>query len=752
VDVTLPNEYEEPFPEKPRVPVARRLALVLAVVVGLLFVLVAALPYLVSLDAVRTRVVAAAESALHRKVEAGAIRLQIFSGLGAGVEKVIVRSKPGWESPALLSADRVSVKLAFWPLLSRRVEVRRVVLDGAAISVERDPTGALSIDDFLSASGRPSAGAQPATAAAFLISNVEITRGRLSFVDRKIAPGETVTTSLEDLSGRISSIGPSAPARIDLAARSLPDTGGRPAVAARNFRLKGAFGPPKPGQPLGESPLRMSLSAKGVALAKLGPYLGAKQEADPGVFSFDATFDGAFLTALRIAGNLALVPRAGGGSPIPAIDGQFVATLDWPHGVLILEKSPIAVAKLPLTMQGRIDDLRTAPRVDLALATPGEAAIDSVTGLPGVAGTLPAGLKLSGRVRLSAEVSGPMGDLAAHASVAAAPLEVSQDGQPTFTAASATATLESKGRGPLSGRIQVPAGKLEGLNFENLLADWSWDEGALVLSPVAEVCGGRLTARVEADLAHAESESRAYLELAGVRGEALVETMTTVRNALSGTLNGKMSLTSRGLSWDAITKTGKGDGHVSIADADLKTVHLLPEVAKVLTAIGTVARFRIPASLESTKFDRLETSLHLADGRVATPDLTLTGHDVAVSADGALGLDKTLTYQGRIVLQPSLVKSLGTAGRYIADPQGRVALPFRAAGPIAAPRITIDETVALDLGRRVLAREAGERVGGPAGKLLGDVLGGGGEQKSAPADFLNQFLRPPAPTPTAAPR
>lgn len=303
----------------------------------------------------------------------------------------------------------------------------------------------------------------------------------------------------------------------------------------------------------------------------------------------------------------------------------------------------------------------------------------------------------------------------------------------------------------MTGRITVPVGELKQLPFENLLADWSWDKGALVLSPAAEVYGGRITARVESDLAHAESESRATVELSGVHGQPLVETVTTLRNVFSGKLSGKMSLSSRGLSWDAIRKTAKGDGHVSVLDADLRTVQLLPEVARVLTAIGKVARFQIPASLESTKFDRLETSLHLADGRLATPDLTLSRRDVAVGADGSLGLDKTLSYQGRVVLQPSLVKSLGSAGRYIADPQGRVALPFHAEGPISAPKVAIDETVAIDLARRVLAREAGEKVGGAAGKLLGDVLEGGGAQRSTPADLLNQFLGQPAPVPTPSP-
>ena len=180
----------------------------------------------------------------------------------------------------------------------------------------------------------------------------------------------------------------------------------------------------------------------------------------------------------------------------------------------------------------------------------------------------------------------------------------------------------------------------------------------------------------------------------------------------------------------------------------------MPEVAQTLGAVGRVAGFQVPPSLESTKFSTLETSLQLADGRVATPDLVLTGRDITASADGSLGLDKSLAYAGRVVLGPALVKSLGSAGRDLADAQGRVSLPFHASGQITAPRVTIDESVVVELGRRVLAREAGDRLGGAAGKALRDALGGGdtGGKAADPMDVLQRLLKAPAPTPTAPPR
>lgn len=386
--------------------------------------------------------------------------------------------------------------------------------------------------------------------------------------------------------------------------------------------------------------------------------------------------------------------------------------------------------------------------MELRAKTPGEVAIDAVTGLPGIAGTLPAGMKLGGRVRLQAKIEGPTSDLDTQASVDAAPFSVANEAGPLLDAASAGATLARRGPGPMGGRITIPSGKLRGVPFENLVSDWTWNTGALILVPSASLYGGTLRGRIESDFSRPDATSRMSLDLAGVQAKPLLESATTLREVFSGNLNGRIALESRGLGWDAVSKTGKGEGRLSVADADLRTVKLMPEVARALSAVGQVAGFQVPPGLEETKFSRLETSLALANGRVSTPDLTLTGADVSAAATGSIGLDRTLDYSGRIVLGPAIVKSLGKTGRYVADPEGRIALPFHATGQIASPKVTIDESIVVDLGRRALAHQAQERVGGTAGQILGDVLGGGDARTPGAADILQQLLRPrPTPTP-----
>ncbi len=721
-------------------PTGRRLLRIAAILLGVLILAALALPYVVSLDAVKARAIAAAEASLHRKVEIGKMRIQILTGLGAGVENVAVLNGPKWSTHALVSADRASVKVAFWPLLSRRVEVRKIVLEGATITIERDQEGKKNIDDFLSAGQRESGPASRTAAAALLVSRIEIDRGRLVFLDRKVNPDQPPTVALDDLTGRITDIGPRTAARFDVAARFLVDQG-------RNLSLKGTIGPPPPeGTPLGESPVQASVSAKRMQLKLLAPYVAAFRDADPGTLSIEGKAEGELLGALRVTGNVAVDP-AGPSSPIPTTDGTFALTVDWTNGTLAIGRSLFDVASLPLAVEGRVDDLRKTPRVDVHVSTPGAVPIDDVTGFPGLAGRLPDNVRLAGKLKLDARIVGSPPDLETTGTVDAAPFHVTMNGEALFTAPSAQATLGSRGQAPLSGRVTVPSGKLKKLEFEKLVADWTWNKGALTLVPTAVAFGGQLGGRVESNLSQPKSESRVALDVERVQAQPLIENLTTLRNVFAGTLNGKLTLSTHGLSWDAVSKTARGEGHLSVADADLRTVQLMPEVARALSALGKVAGFQVPASLESTKFSTLETSLKLSDGRLATPDLTLAGRDVSAKADGWVGLDKTLFYEGQVVLGPGVVKSFGSAGRYVADPQGRLELPFRVTGDVMAPKVVIDEAILLDLGRRILARQTGAKVGGTAGKVLGDVLGGDGN-KTNPVDLLQQLLKSPALTPT----
>ena len=130
----------------PRRP-ARKLLLGLLGLVGFALLVLVMLPYIISLDSIKGQIVAHLEAALQRQVDVGAVRLQLLSGLGAGLENLTIYNPPGWQQPYVMKAGRLSVKVAWRPLLRRQVTITKLLLSDGEIIIERDAQGRLNFAD-----------------------------------------------------------------------------------------------------------------------------------------------------------------------------------------------------------------------------------------------------------------------------------------------------------------------------------------------------------------------------------------------------------------------------------------------------------------------------------------------------------------------------------------------------------------------------------------------------------------------------
>ena len=116
---------------------------VLLVVVVLLPVLaVGAVAVLLDGDALKARAIEAVGRATGRELTiTGPVRLAWSLVPTLSVEGVSLANPPGASRPAMATLARVDVRVALWPLLRRRVEVRRLTLAGADVLLERDASG-----------------------------------------------------------------------------------------------------------------------------------------------------------------------------------------------------------------------------------------------------------------------------------------------------------------------------------------------------------------------------------------------------------------------------------------------------------------------------------------------------------------------------------------------------------------------------------------------------------------------------------
>ncbi|WP_270937324.1 AsmA family protein, partial [Falsiroseomonas oryzae] len=148
----------EPTPRRRRWP-----WILLGVVVAIPLAGFLALRAFVNPEVLRPRLVAAVESATGRRFTVGDIGLALSLRPTVELRDVALANMEGGSRPEMLTAQRVEVQAALLPLLSRRVEIARVVLERPDLLLETDAQGR---GNWQFRPAQPGAPSQPAAPAA----------------------------------------------------------------------------------------------------------------------------------------------------------------------------------------------------------------------------------------------------------------------------------------------------------------------------------------------------------------------------------------------------------------------------------------------------------------------------------------------------------------------------------------------------------------------------------------------------------
>ena len=112
-----------------------------ALLVALPLAGVVALRVLLNPEALRPRLVAAVEQATGRKFSLGDVGLALSLRPTLALTDIALANAPGGSRAEMLTAHRVEVQIALLPLLSRRVEIARILLDRPDLLLETDAEG-----------------------------------------------------------------------------------------------------------------------------------------------------------------------------------------------------------------------------------------------------------------------------------------------------------------------------------------------------------------------------------------------------------------------------------------------------------------------------------------------------------------------------------------------------------------------------------------------------------------------------------
>ncbi|MCL4184338.1 MAG: AsmA family protein [Burkholderiaceae bacterium] len=696
----------------------------------------------------------------------GAIALGVLPRVGLTIGAARLSGPEGKGEFAQLDSARIDV--ALWPLLSRRVVVERITLDGLKLEGVRYRDGRTNFDDLLPGGGGETGGKpqRDGSAAAIVIAGLQLRNATLGWRDEaadtqwrlqqanlesdRIASGEPGSIRL---SGRLIGNSPMIDVALELAGDYTIDFG------TLATRLSG---------------LEVEARGRMLAASELHARLSGDLNIEPASGRFElagsrlAVRTGDGIEATVEAPALALGAGGASGKPIDArlqvrrktraidatlsVSAPTRAQQRFEFGQIRADASmtgaglPPDGIRLSLTGHGSVDAAgRTA-----TLALDGRA--DASTVRARIAATRFAPLTLRYELqadRIDVDRYRGIGGTPASASgtgsatgrTAAAPAGGAGGASAAGSAPAPTGAADAIAVPPIAdldteGSLRVGALRAAGVEAANVVAAIRSGQGRIALTRLdAGVFGGRLDA--SATLA-ATGRHALRMKLDGVDAGQVLRSLAE-RDLLEGRGNLSLDVTGTGRTVSALKRSLDGTAALALRDGALAGIDLADVLQRVRGALAAVrgkeaAVERAAGDGAKTAFSSLNASFAIRNGVAHNDDLDLRSPLLRVGGSGRIDLaDGTLDYVARV----SVVGTLsGQGGAELAALRG-VTVPVRLNGPFASLSYRVDVAgLALDTAKQALTRRlqetlTGKSAPGPAQR----------DKPASPRELLEGLLR-----------
>lgn len=128
---------------------------VIAAVFLIIVIAAFALPFLFSPNDFKPEIEAAVKDKTGRELNiTGDLELSVFPWLGIKTGKVVLNNAPNFDDKAFAEVDRSSIKVKLLPLLSKKIEIDRVVLEGLSLHLVKNKQGLTNWEDLKPASDK----------------------------------------------------------------------------------------------------------------------------------------------------------------------------------------------------------------------------------------------------------------------------------------------------------------------------------------------------------------------------------------------------------------------------------------------------------------------------------------------------------------------------------------------------------------------------------------------------------------------
>lgn len=235
-----------------------RALLIVGSIVGVLVLLVLALPFVVDVDHFRPRIEAQLKTSLGRDVNIGKLNLSIIAG-GVSADKVMIGDDPSFSKDPFIVAKSLNIGIEWLPLITARaIHVTSLTLQEPQVTLLRAPSGKWNFSSLGAATQSKAPGnSSPANTPNISVQKLNITDGLIT-IGRAHSYGKQYSYSNVDLTAKNIAYGSTIP--FTLSAKTPPNG---------SLKIQGDAGPLNQSD-IAASPLTAHVTVKNLDLASTG--------------------------------------------------------------------------------------------------------------------------------------------------------------------------------------------------------------------------------------------------------------------------------------------------------------------------------------------------------------------------------------------------------------------------------------------------------------------------------------------------
>ena len=648
----------------------------------------------------------------------GDISWQFFPSLGFELGKTELKNPQGFSEPNLFKVETVGIDISVMPLLSHKLEIGNVTLDGAEFYLETLKDGRKNIDALTKAQDaqtntQTSEQSSDAKAPASTDTNAEPTESKQAWTIE--LAGVTINNAMLDINDKQAG---SHTKLYDLALNLSEfafDT-----WTNANFAAKGQIN-------------QQSFAAQGEAGFKLSPgfrqyelrnihldasYQDPSNQIDSAKFELESfAFDQANALNYSIKGKAADMTLDLSGQGSVEVDSDMtLAQLKSLSltGKVEGESLPQSPLNIDMASNIRFDLKQNQLSVELEKLAANDTELDGQANV--TLGDIP-------KIRFdlhsaNIDVDALLGSGKETASQTTTQTQANQSKATTSTASNASAPQEPDLSAlktlDLQGAITIDKFKASGAKLQNVVAKFAVSKGIAKLNSFsANLYQGSVNASATLNANNSPATYSVSKQVKGVQIQPLLVDVAD-NDILEGTGNIIANLKGKGLLANEIQKNLEGKVDIAFNDGAVHGINVAQMIRKNYAKIKGKS-IDDKEGVQKTDFSSVTTTLNLAQGVVSTNNLSMQSPLLRIHGEGSANtLNQTLDF----LIDTSIVGTLEGQGGKDIDDLKDITIPINISGPWAKPKykLVFDDVLKqkankeIDRGLKKLDEKLGDKI------------------------------------------